>query len=307
MKKFWNLLAKHVQEDFHLRHYATVGLILAIAISVNYYVSLEENVLNALPPVAKLFGYFALYATLYYLAVFSYAKSINDLGLLRSKRFWLYSLFGLFILSFDSSAPYLNAMVRLLPSQMYLWSYKVLINFQSCLTVLVPLIIFHHQQDRNSSRVYGLMNTRFDARPYFLLIAFMTPLIIAASFHDSFLQQYPMYRNSRAHEYLGVPEWLLVAVYEFVYGLDFISVEYLFRGFFVIGMIAFLGRGSVLTMAVIYCSLHFGKPMGEAVSSVFGGYILGVVAYETRSIWGGVIVHVGIAWLMELTAFAQKL
>jgi hypothetical protein len=57
---------------------------------------------------------------------------------------------------------------------------------------------------------------------------------------------------------------------------------------------------------VLYCTLHFGKPMGEAVSSVFGGYILGVVAYETRSIWGGVIVHIGIAWMMEIIAFAQK-
>jgi hypothetical protein len=39
---------------------------------------------------------------------------------------------------------------------------------------------------------------------------------------------------------------------------------------------------------------------------VIGGYILGVVAYETKSIWGGVIVHLGIAWMMEVVAFAQR-
>ena len=83
--------------------------------------------------------------------------------------------------------------------------------------------------------------------------------------------------------------------------------EFFFRGFLVIGMISLLGRGAVLPMACVYCFLHFGKPMGEAISSIFGGYILGVVAYETRGIWGGVIVHVGIAWLMELAAFTQKL
>jgi membrane protease YdiL (CAAX protease family) len=72
-------------------------------------------------------------------------------------------------------------------------------------------------------------------------------------------------------------------------------------------MLAFIGRGAVLSMAVVYCSLHFGKPMGEAISSVVGGYILGVIAFETRSVWGGVIVHMGIAWLMETVAFLQKL
>jgi membrane protease YdiL (CAAX protease family) len=115
-----------------------------------------------------------------------------------------------------------------------------------------------------------------------------------------------MYKNSSAHLYMNLPEWVTVAGYEIAYGLDFITVEYLFRGFMVIGMMAILGRGAVLTMAVVYCVLHFGKPAGEAISSAFGGYILGVVAYETRSVWGGIIVHMGIAWMMELVAFGQK-
>jgi hypothetical protein len=138
------------------------------------------------------------------------------------------------------------------------------------------------------------------------MLLIMLPLIVAASFNEGFLRQYPMYRTSNAHTYLNVPEWLTVAAYEIAYGLDFITVEYLFRGFMVIGMMTILGRGSVLTMAVVYCVLHFGKPAGEAISSVFGGYLLGAVAYETRSVWGGVIVHMGIAWIMEGVAFIQK-
>jgi hypothetical protein len=53
-------------------------------------------------------------------------------------------------------------------------------------------------------------------------------------------------------------------------------------------------------MAVFYCAIHFGKPMAECISSFFGGIILGVITYNTRTIWGGVIVHLGIAWLMEI-------
>ena len=59
-------------------------------------------------------------------------------------------------------------------------------------------------------------------------------------------------------------------------------------------------------MVVCYASLHFGKPLGETIGSIFGGYILGVLALQTRSIWGGIIVHVGVAWLMDLAALLQK-
>jgi hypothetical protein len=53
-------------------------------------------------------------------------------------------------------------------------------------------------------------------------------------------------------------------------------------------------------MAMFYCTIHFGKPMGECISSYFGGMLLGVVTYHTKTIFGGFMVHVGIAWLMEL-------
>ena len=35
-------------------------------------------------------------------------------------------------------------------------------------------------------------------------------------------------------------------------------------------------------------------------SAVSGGLFLGIISYNTRSIWGGLLVHLGIAWSMEL-------
>jgi hypothetical protein len=43
--------------------------------------------------------------------------------------------------------------------------------------------------------------------------------------------------------------------------------------------------------------------MHETIGSFFGGFILGTIALHTKSIWGGIIIHVGIALLMELLAF----
>jgi membrane protease YdiL (CAAX protease family) len=182
-----------------------------------------------------------------------------------------------------------------------------MINAISFVTILAPILFFYFVYEKSETHLYGLRPKKFDIKPYFVMLLIMLPMIIAASFNEGFLKQYPMYKTSGAHEYLGVPEAVTVAGYELAYGLDFVTVEYFFRGFLVIGMARVLGRGAVLPMAVLYCFLHFGKPAGEAISSIFGGYILGVIAYETKSIWGGIIIHMGIAWTMELVAFLKKL
>jgi len=89
-------------------------------------------------------------------------------------------------------------------------------------------------------------------------------------------------------------------MFELFYGLDFFSTELYFRGFLVLAFVRWLGPAAILPMAVFYVTIHFGKPLGETISSFFGGYLLGIFAYYSRSIWGGVLVHIGLAWLMEL-------
>jgi membrane protease YdiL (CAAX protease family) len=135
----------------------------------------------------------------------------------------------------------------------------------------------------------------------------MLPIILTASFLPGFQKQYPMYAVTQAHLFLQVPEWVTVTMYETAYALNFVGIEFFYRGFLVIGMATVLDRSAILPMASLYCFLHFGKPMPEAVSSIFGGYILGVIALQTRSIWGGILVHVGIAWMMEAIAWLQDI
>jgi hypothetical protein len=307
MKKIWHYLKNHVSHDFRISHYAIVGFFLLAAISFNYSVDFEDDYLENLNGVSKFSGYFLMYAVLYFLTAVSYAFCYKDHNFLQNAKFWFFSIFGLSVLSLDSSVPFLEPIIGdLVAPGIHFWMFKVSINAISFFTVFLPILFFYFFFERNERSVYGLQPKGFDAKPYFLMLLIMLPLLIAASFHDSFLRQYPMYKITSAHLHLGVPEWVTVAIYELAYGLDFITVELLFRGFFVLAMATFLKRGAVLAMAVIYCSLHFGKPMGEAISSIFGGYVLGVIAYETRSVWGGIIVHMGIAWLMELIAFIQK-
>lgn len=307
MKKIWKYVVTHVREDFNAKQYCFVFALIATVLFINYTFNFDDLVLKRQRGVIKFIFYFLFYAIPYYISLLPVIY-ISKNNFFKNKTFWMKSLTGLGALSLDSSVPFLRDLVGLaFDPAIQLWAYKVIVNLIGTVTILLPLWIIYNRYDRKENHYYGLYPKHFDTRPYFQMLLIMLPIMVAASFLPSFMKQYPMYKSSEAHAVLGIPEWLTVLIYEFAYGFDFITVEFLFRGFMVIGLTQFLGRHAVLSMVVIYCFLHTGKPLGEAMSSIFGGYLLGVIAYETRSIWGGVIVHVGIAWMMEAIGFGQKL
>jgi hypothetical protein len=307
MKKIWEYLVRHVREDFCKKQYIPVLVFIVIVLFINYKFNFDDLVLKSQRGIIKWLYYFLFYSIAYYGTLLPLAF-LSKNRFFSKKEFWIKSTTVLLALSLDSSVPYLRDWVgSLFEPELQLWAYKVIINWIGIFTVLLPLGIVYFVYDKYEGHYYGFHPKRFDTKPYFQMLLIMLPLMIAVSFLPSFLKQYPMYRVSSAHEMLNIPEWITVLIYEFAYGFDFITVEFLFRGFMVIGMMQILGRHAVLAMAVTYCFLHTGKPLGEAISSIFGGYLLGVIAYETKSIWGGVIVHVGIAWMMEVIGFWQKL
>jgi len=147
---------------------------------------------------------------------------------------------------------------------------------------------------------YGMKRLN-DTKPYLLLILFMIPLITLAATQSDFLKMYP-----RAQIVAGwqlQPRNLYYILHELFYSMDFITIEVFFRGFLIIALIQLCGRQCIVPAACFYCCIHLGKPMGEAISSFAGGLLLGIVSYNTNSIRGGLTVHLGIAWLMEIAGF----
>ena len=142
-----------------------------------------------------------------------------------------------------------------------------------------------------------------DYKAYFLLLLCMVPLVWLAAQQTSFQMVYPKMKH--ALEMTGNQHWNIV-LFQASYSLNFVAVEAFFRGFLVIALIPVVGKDAILPMAAFYCSIHFGKPVAECVSSFAGGLILGVVAYYAQSIIGGIIVHLGIAWLMEFFGVLYK-
>lgn len=174
------------------------------------------------------------------------------------------------------------------------WPFKVLV-------ITALLVIVHRLFSRNEN-FYGLKTKNFSVAPYLFMLLLMVPLVAAAATQKDFLQMYPRMQNI---DYLLQPgKGFYKLLYELSYGSDFFSIELFFRGFLVLAFAKWAGKDSILPMAIFYSTIHFGKPLGECISSYFGGLILGVVAYNTRTILGGFMVHVGIAWLMELGGYA---
>jgi CAAX prenyl protease-like protein len=147
---------------------------------------------------------------------------------------------------------------------------------------------------------FGLTTRGFSAGPYLAILAMLVPLIVLASTQHDFLRAYPKLRNAGFINGYANPLWPWRLLYEISYGLDFVTIELFFRGLLVVWLSRWLGPKVVLPMAIFYCSIHFGKPLGECISSFAGGLALGVLAWRTRSILGGLMVHLGIAWMMEI-------
>ena len=103
----------------------------------------------------------------------------------------------------------------------------------------------------------------------------------------------------------GHKSWLDLILWECIYILQFIAVEFFFRGFLVNGLRIPFGSLSIAVMCLPYLMLHFPKLWLESFGAISFGFLLGILALRSKSIWGGVAVHVAIALTMDFMAMMQ--
>lgn len=187
----------------------------------------------------------------------------------------------------------------------YYW-YKLLRGLQRTLVMVGGITLCWWLIHKKQQPLYGTTTRNINLKPYWLILGGMLPLILLAGTQSDFLSYYP--RAGKVITYLPADysKTNYTLLYELVYGMEFFSVELFFRGFLILAFAPYVGRYCILPVAIFYVSIHYQKPLGECISSLFGGVLLGIITYETRSIWGGVIVHIGIAWMMEAVAFAMR-
>jgi len=84
--------------------------------------------------------------------------------------------------------------------------------------------------------------------------------------------------------------------------LDLIGWEFIFRGWILFGYARKFGPESLWLQAVPFALMHNGKPEVETLSTIFGGFAFGWVAYRTKSFLYPFIIHWFIATFIIIVA-----
>jgi membrane protease YdiL (CAAX protease family) len=167
----------------------------------------------------------------------------------------------------------------------------------TCYLVLPALVIKLVFRQRLADYGLKLRGVLKDAWLYGLMLSAVVPAVVAVSFTAPFQAKYPFYKLA-ADE----PLWPYFVLWELLYALQFVALEFFFRGFLVHGTRRQLGYYSIFAMTVPYCMIHFGKPMLETFAAIIAGVVLGIMSLRTRSVWMGAALHITVAWLMDVLA-----
>ena len=296
MKEILNFIKQYFK-DVNKSVFILITVFTGLLIFLNFSLGLEKWLTQGSLPVPGFTGHYLLFLS-------AFAIPYGFYSIIKPNKYFLEPLFlclvfltpSIFALkvSVDTYLSFSNdAAINHYWNRVVYFPFRLIILFS--MLIIIGLLI-----DKQKS-FYGLISKNLNWRPYLLMLCFMIPLIAAASTQSDFLEVYPKLKSV-----LPLPEkyqhdsWFYKFLYEISYGSDFFTIELFFRGFLILGFIKWAGKDAILPMACFYCTIHFGKPVGECISSYFGGILLGILIYHTKSIWGGLIVHLGIAWLMEL-------
>lgn len=137
---------------------------------------------------------------------------------------------------------------------------------------------------------------------YLVFVAVMVPLVLVMSATEHFQRAYPFYRGWSPEK----DGWERLLVWEVAYALQFVALEFFFRGFLVHGLKHRFGVYAVFVMTVPYCMIHFQKPLAECVASIVAGVALGLMSLKTRSVWLGAALHISVAWGMDTCSLWRK-
>jgi len=150
------------------------------------------------------------------------------------------------------------------------------------LYLLIPLLVIV-LAFRKSPRDYGFQwgDWRAGLALTAIVIALAAPIIWVAVRSDAAIVDY------------YAKQWSAAApLFTF---LDLLGWEFFFRGFLLFGYARLFGSHALWLQAVPFALAHLSKPPVETYSTIFGGFLFGLVAWRTRSFVYPFLIHWFIA------------
>ena len=315
IKVLWQDFAAFVRADFKPLPYIYAFTVIVLSIVFAYCTEFGTSVVRGSAPFSNRYvNSIFMFSFLYFLVA---VPVLIMQGKYRSINKWHFYLKGFALTAMVGVCDIFSWFYYLDFSQfdylemrsvsLFLWCTKGLV-FQLPVLILLRLWI-----DRKVKGLYGICRGNHLVKSYMWLYLIVLPILIVTAFTPDFLSYYPICKpwnfsadTALASEGLfGLPVGINLLMLEIAYISTFFMVELVYRGAFVIGMGTAIARSAVLPMVAVYVALHFGKPVLETISAIFGGFALGALAYQSKHIWGGVIIHMGIAFAIEVIRLLQ--
>jgi len=150
---------------------------------------------------------------------------------------------------------------------------------------------------REPLRAFGLTTLgdwRAGLRYLAIAAPLMTPLLWIGAGDPALQAEYPLPRAA-----WGLHAWTPLA-WAATYALYYLGWEFSFRGVLQLGLEPRLGPAlSFLVPLAASTLIHVRKPFGETLSAIPGAFLLGILAWRTRSIWWPLLLHLWIGTLTD--------
>lgn len=307
--EFLGDLAAFVKKDFLTAKYL-YALVLAVSVVI---LQVKFDIFGVLIEPSyddgtSMFRIPLLYIIMYFLVLVPSLAMHHELWRLRHWQVWV---FPAVLLTIDGAGQGYHGYLRWADEHGVWFKDKFYLQllgaymFRSVFIVLM-LCVFRKLTEGRFG-LYGLRRSSKYLRVYALIFVLLMPVFLYVSFTPQFLSYYPKMDIAYLDGAMGWERWQLISLFELFYANDYLGVESMFRGALIIGLSRWLGCRAVLPMALTYMCIHLGKPDLELCSSVIGGYILGILAWRTRHLWGGIIIHLGIAMFFEVVGITRLL
>ncbi|HEX2683291.1 MAG TPA: hypothetical protein VHL77_05140, partial [Ferruginibacter sp.] len=274
MPSILKYLRQFYYDEFKLGYFLVIICLLGICIYLNYWHDLEYRYVAGGETKARDFlGYYLLYLVPFAAAFFLQPLFFKNCSYFRNRWFWIILLLAPAFFSFRVNFDLHHTIIKKIwaGDEQEFWT-KSLNWVVRVFVVMIPVFILWLVKDKHKQPFYGTKKMD-NVKPYLLMLLVMVPLIALASTQNDFLAMYP---KAKKMGLLNLsPKNLYYIIYELCYGFDFVSIELFFRGFLILSLAAICGKRCIIPVACFYCTIHFGKPMGEAISSFWGGLLLG--------------------------------
>lgn len=152
----------------------------------------------------------------------------------------------------------------------------------------------------------GKENVKLSWLAVSVTLAIGLPVFFLGTLDPGMQKEYPLFQKA-------IGTWGGLIVYELVYFLFFVVIEFIFRGYLLFGLYGIenvtalheaegvkgplvFGFYAILIQMLAYTMWHIGKPVPEYVGALVWGVAAAAVALRIRSIWPIIFVH----WILNV-------